>query len=593
LSGVAATDAANVTVNATAAYATAVAGTGKTITVTYTLSGSAASKYIAPASSSVTTGIITAKVLTVSAPSITLSKVYDGTTNAAVIAGTLSGVLAADAANVTLNASAAYDNATEGTGKTITVTYTLSGSSASNYTAPVSSSVATGVITAPTAIQLTVSAPTITLSKEYDGTTIANVMVGALVGVDPVDAGNVSVLATALYDDATAGKGKAITVNYSLTGSAAAKYTIEPIQIFSNGEIVRKQLTVSNTTVVTSKPADGSTLAIVSSVGNLQGLLPIDANNVTLSALANYNDATEATNKTITVAYILGGIAKDNYFAPADSVIANASITKSIVDIISLEPLSVLDADCSGSNLVLPYKVLLGVPTKYQITFDAKALAAGMQNVSYVNLPVSGSEGNIEIVLSDDLEGGSYVGYLQVKDNAGIESAKYPFHFTVNVSSSYIVQIFNDVATCNNAGNRFVAYQWYKDGVAISGATKQFYSEVGGLNGLYSIRLITADGQVLFTCPKQLSSTSLKGVKVYPNPVNADQPFTVETAGFDGLELEGSTLSLYTAQGICVYKSSKVDRQNLVNLTLSSQMYIGRLTTKDGVDYVFKVIINK
>ncbi|OGL30841.1 hypothetical protein A3F37_00125 [Candidatus Saccharibacteria bacterium RIFCSPHIGHO2_12_FULL_41_12] len=99
--------------------------------------------------------------LTISAPSLTLSKPYDGDTTAAVTAGSLSGVVAPDV--VTVSAVATYDTSAVGTGKTITVVYTLGGADAAKYVKPVDYVVATGVITtAPlTAIGAITGTPTV------------------------------------------------------------------------------------------------------------------------------------------------------------------------------------------------------------------------------------------------------------------------------------------------------------------------------------------------------------------------------------------------------------------------------------------------
>ncbi|RAR47261.1 YDG domain-containing protein [Flavobacterium lacus] len=69
--------------------------------------------------------------LSITDPTITTSKIIDGTTNAQVTAGTLIGLIPGD--NVTVSAVATYDTPFVGTGKTITVTYTLGGSDALNY----------------------------------------------------------------------------------------------------------------------------------------------------------------------------------------------------------------------------------------------------------------------------------------------------------------------------------------------------------------------------------------------------------------------------------------------------------------------------
>ena len=86
------------------------------------------------------------KQLTITDPiSLTTSKPYDTNTTAVVTAGTLSGIISPDV--VTVNAVANYNTSSVGTGKTITVVYTLSGAQAENYIKPVNYTTATGVIT--------------------------------------------------------------------------------------------------------------------------------------------------------------------------------------------------------------------------------------------------------------------------------------------------------------------------------------------------------------------------------------------------------------------------------------------------------------
>jgi hypothetical protein len=589
LSGVLAADVANVTLVPTGAYDNATVGTGKTITVTYSLTGSAASKYIAPASSSVTTGEITKKSLTASAPTITLSKVYDGTTSATVTKGTLSGVLAADVANVTLVPTGAYDNATVGTGKTITVTYSLTGSAADNYTAPGSTSVTTGEIVDVPKIQLTVADPTNTFSKEYDGTNTAVVVAGALSGVAAADVNNVILNPIGTYDDASAGTGKAVTVKYTLSGSAANKYTIAPITTYSNGEIKRKQLNVSNVKVVTNKGVDGNTMAVVSYNGDLQDVVSVDANKVSVKAVANYDNASVGVNKTITVVYALSGTSKDNYIAPKETLISNGEIA----DVIALNALETSQTmSCEGSDLVLMYRVISGTPTKWRFSYDGAAQVAGVNTSAYNNLSTPDANGTISIVIpTTGMLPGNYKGSLQVQSESGVESPAYTFQFTVNVSSDNVVKMYDDVVACDNKSNRFVAYQWYKNGFAINGATKQFYCEKDGLNGIYSVQVATTDGQMLTTCSKTFASPVVKKVNAYPNPIKSNQALTVQATGFDNLELENSTLSVYDTFGTLVYQSTKVENVNMLNLPLAPKIYVGHIKLKNGSDYVFKVIV--
>ena len=86
--------------------------------------------------------------LAVSAPTVVLSKVYDGTDSAAAVAGVTTNKVVTD--NVTVAVSSCkYDSRTIGSGKTITISYGLSGTDAGFYIAPADETI-TGSISAPT-----------------------------------------------------------------------------------------------------------------------------------------------------------------------------------------------------------------------------------------------------------------------------------------------------------------------------------------------------------------------------------------------------------------------------------------------------------
>ena len=79
---------------------------------------------------------IIVKVLTDNSSVVTTTKVYDGTATAIVTKGTLAGILSADLAGMDFSITATYNDANIGSGKTINVSYALTGAKASNYAAP-------------------------------------------------------------------------------------------------------------------------------------------------------------------------------------------------------------------------------------------------------------------------------------------------------------------------------------------------------------------------------------------------------------------------------------------------------------------------
>ncbi len=372
LSGVEEND--EVTVSATATYDDKDAGTGKTITVVYTLSGDDAFNYTAPQDYTDDTGTITAKQLTISAPELGLTKVYDGTVSASVTddkASTLSGVEEND--DVTISATATYDDKDAGTGKTITVVYTLSGDDAINYTAPQDYTINTGEITAK---QLTISVPELGLTKVYDGTVSASVTDdkgSTLSGVEEND--EVTVSATATYDDKDAGTGKTITVVYTLSGDDAINYTVPEDYTIHTGTITAKQLTISAPEVGLTKVYDGTVSALVTDDkgSTLSGVEEND--EVTISATATYDDKDAGTGKTITVVYTLSGDDAINYTAPEDYTIHTGTITAKQLTISAPELGLTKVYDGTVSALVTDDKAstLSGVEENDEVTVSATA----------------------------------------------------------------------------------------------------------------------------------------------------------------------------------------------------------------------------
>ena len=132
-SGLANGETPSVSGTPTATFASANVGTSIAVTISgYTVPSA---NYTLTQPTGLTANITAAPLsITVAAN----NKTYDGTTTATLGTATLSGVIAADVSNVTLSGSgvtAAFANATVGTGKPVTLTgnYTISGSASGNY----------------------------------------------------------------------------------------------------------------------------------------------------------------------------------------------------------------------------------------------------------------------------------------------------------------------------------------------------------------------------------------------------------------------------------------------------------------------------
>lgn len=241
------------------------------------------------------------------APTVTLSKTYDGTTvtdvtNQILDAAVITGIVAGD--TVTVSATATYDNKKAESGKTITITYSLSGTDAIKYTAPAKATVSGGEISMA---NLTVPAPTTT--KTYDQTATATQTITPTAGKIAGDI--LTVTETSTFDTGSVDKSKSVTCSYSLTGADAGNYNVPADQSFDNGEIIAKPITITGTTVETSKTYNRSDVAAVKTSGASTDILSGDT--VIIGATAYYATSSAGTNQPIYVTYTLTGSEATNY----------------------------------------------------------------------------------------------------------------------------------------------------------------------------------------------------------------------------------------------------------------------------------------
>ena len=288
------------------------AGTNKTVTYTNSLTGSDAGNYKAD----VTTGTITANItraeLTIGGTTTAENKVYDGTTDATVSGGTITGIIAGDA--VTLSQTGDFDTKNAGTDKTVTYTNTLTGSDAGNYKVDVAGAGGTATASITPA---TISVTGITASdKVYDGTTNAVLSGGTLTGLIAGD--TVTSSQTGDFADKNAGTDKTVTYTTSISGSSAGNYKLDTATGTTTADITAKEITVTGA-VAANKTYDGTTVAAITG-GSLTGV--ISGDDVTLLSTGSFDNKNTGTGKTVT--YALGGTDGGNYQA---NTTATADIT--------------------------------------------------------------------------------------------------------------------------------------------------------------------------------------------------------------------------------------------------------------------------
>jgi filamentous hemagglutinin family protein len=237
LSGAVAGDAATLALTQAGNFASKNVGAGIAVTAADGVSGASAGNYtlVQPV---VAAANITPATLTVSGETAA-NKVYDGTTAATLVGGTLTGVVAGDAATLALTQAGNFASKNVGAGIAVTAADGVSGASAGNYTLVQPVVVAANI----TPAALTVSGE-IAANKVYDGTTTATLIGGSLTGAVAGDAATLALTQAGSFASANAGTGIAVVAADSVSGASTGNYTLaQPVGLTAN-------ITVPATTVV-------------------------------------------------------------------------------------------------------------------------------------------------------------------------------------------------------------------------------------------------------------------------------------------------------------------------------------------------------
>jgi hypothetical protein len=289
---------------------------------------------------------------TVTASITANNKTYDGTTDATIASGALSGVVAGDDVSLS-GGTAAFDSKSAGTAKTVTTSgLSLSGSSADNYLLASTSATALADI-APR--PLTVSATG--SNKVYDGNTSATVSLSD----NRLAGDNLSATYTsATFADKNAGTAKGIAVSgIAISGADAANYTPNTTAV-ATADITVRTLTVSAAGL--SKVYDGSAIA---SVTLADDRLASD-NLATTYASASFTDKNVGVAKPVSVSGVaISGPDAPNYTgnttasAIADITVrtltVSASATNKVYDATTTAAVTLADDRLAGDSLSTGY----------------------------------------------------------------------------------------------------------------------------------------------------------------------------------------------------------------------------------------------
>ena len=143
-----------------------------------------------------------------------------------------------------------------------------------------------------------------------------------------------------------------------------------------------------------------------------------------------------------------------------------------------------------ASSIHIPFTVTNGDPD----TIDIKII--GCDTCKYAGT-ISGSD--IVFTRAPELVAGDYSAWVVTGHKGSVCKDSVQVNFSIALGGAMYSK-WTDVIFISNAGNQFIAYEWYENGVAMSGETMQRLYKPEGLTGTYYCRLTKTDGKVITTC---------------------------------------------------------------------------------------------
>ncbi len=154
-----------------------------------------------------------------------------------------------------------------------------------------------------------------------------------------------------------------------------------------------------------------------------------------------------------------------------------------------------------------------------------------------------------------------------------------------------ITQHWSDVLFFDNKNKDFVSWQWYKNGTAISGATRQYFNENQALNGAYYVIATDKDGNKIKSCLFEITGKVFSNnIKIYPNPVKASTEFTLE-CNFSEAQLKSATIDIFDINGKLIQTVSNIKTQNQIIAPSQTAIYVVALTLSNGEQKTINLLV--
>ncbi len=228
----------------------------------------------------------------------------------------------------------------------------------------------------------------------------------------------------------------------------------------------------------------------------------------------------------------------------------------------------------------IPYTINKGEISKAEIICDKQTYPANIMNTHF------------EFDKADFVPG-HYNAVLRVTDAYCPEVLEFPIEFEIRYPSSIFAQKWDHVwAVYNenyNGGYTFTAFQWYRNGEPIAGATGSWYDnkEPFNLEDEYTVLLTRKDGVQLFACPKnaidKTQSVSAASAQVSPTVVSGGEAIHITA------DMQGEAV-LFNTLGVEQWRA-KTSADSYLTMPKETGVYLLQITLSDGTRISQQLIV--
>ncbi len=289
---------------------------------------------------------------------------------------------------------------------------------------------------------------------------------------------------------------------------------------------------------------------------------------------------TSAGNAQVTSSGIITGIAygSDTLSCIATDTLTGCSISKDV--------LVKVNKPADVANLVQPAPLCEREP----LHLEANATGDSLTYQWYLNgQPISGATSSTYDIAS--IEGNQEGVYtVKVTNECNTQGDSSSVYVTVLRNNLMVVK-WDDVLIINNHENKYIAYQWYKNGIRLPGETKQFIEQKGGLCGTFHAEITRVDGTKFMTCDTVICiQKSVSKVYVYPNPVIKSGDITIKIDGYvDPTEV--TKVEMYNVLGQQYGKYQFTGNEGHISANAASGTYMLIIYRESGEKITEKILI--